>query len=157
MKFYSGIVKCGTCGVALSKAINVPEDQCLNAAIAASDRAFCPGHSKNSNLDFEWVAQPGVVDPPPAVPIADREFRGGMINMPEEIATAPMVVDVEVPAPPKVTADGIALEDLAEAAGVAPEAVLITDDAVYIGASGENGIQPVRVIGKRAPRPDQLG
>ena len=161
MKLYSGIVKCGTCGVALSRAVNVPEDRLLDAAISASDRAFCAGHSKNSNLDFEWITQEGQISPPaPAsVPVEERTFRGGMINMPEDAPpTPPTPQQGEIPAPPQVTPDGIAIADLAEAAGVDPAAVIVTEDAVYIGKPDENGIpQPMRVVGKNPPRADQLG
>jgi hypothetical protein len=185
MKFYSGIVKCATCGVALSKAINVPEDRLLDAAISASSRAFCAGHSKNSNLDFEWLAQPeGQIAPPapPPVPVEERTFRGGFINMPEDtpiqtaagnpgfppgttvqtVETRGAISSGEIPAPPRVTPrvtpDGIALEDLAEAAGVDPGQIAITEDAVYIGAKDENGVpQPVRVIGKSTATSGPVG
>ncbi len=128
MRFFTGIVKCATCGVALSKAVNVPETETLTAAIAASSRAFCEGHSKNSNLDFEWVAQEGKLPTPPSAPEPE----------------APAVEEK------KFTADGIALEDLAEAAG---EPIAKVPEGVYI--EGENGV-PLLVVGKNAPRADQI-
>lgn len=96
MKYFSGQAACGSCGKVLTTATNVPEDQLYAAADAVSSKAFCPGHSKNANLDFQWTETPAPRAAPAVAPVE---------------APAP-VVDV-LPAPVvRLNADGIAYEDL---------------------------------------------
>lgn len=139
MKLYSGIAKCGTCGKELTKAVNVPESELFDAAQSASSRAFCPGHSKNANLDFAWTEQAATL-PTPAV--AERATDAP----PPPVASEP----------PKLTPDGIALEDLARASvdeSIPPAAV-----EQHVMGKDENGIAvPMMIVGRNPPRADQLG
>lgn len=166
MKFFSGIVKCVTCEKPLGKTVDVPESDLLVAMNQAATRSFCPGHSKNTNIDIDWKEQ---APPDGAITDASIPLGNGPINHGVVVVRGPEVLggerhvitpeDVEgnqeVPAP-KITADGIALSDLSEAAGE-PIAMAPNGD-LYVEGKDENGMAvPMLVIGKNPPRQDQLG
>lgn len=138
MKLYSGIVKCGTCGKELGKVTNVPEDTegRIAAMTDASRNAFCPGHSRNLNIEIPaWDLQDG--------PIA------------KVASEARDTVASPAPEAPKLI-DGIAEEDFARAA--LDESIPPPLDGEHIMGKDENGMAtPMVIIGRNPPRADQLG
>lgn len=135
MKLYSGVVKCGTCGKNLGMVSNVPESARLEAMQSASSRAFCEGHSRNSNIEVPvWTEQ------------------GGRIHV---TADAGEVIPEEPKTAPKMTPDGI---DLADLAAASLDDSMLPPPLPQVMGKDENGAPvPLTIIGKNAPRPDQLG
>lgn len=132
MKLYTAAIRCGTCDKILGRVRDVPEENSarVDAMLSASKHAFCEGHTRNSNIE-----------------------PGAWVEQAERLGPAPTAIAEEPKTAPKMTPDGIALEDLAAAAldeGMPPMPQVIGKD--------ENGAPvPMTVIGKNPPRADQLG
>lgn len=82
MNTFSSIVRCATCGKVLSQARGIPatQEDVTAAAEAATRVLACPerGHMRNSNLRFDWIAEPAgspVIAPPAIVPVPTAEVR----------------------------------------------------------------------------------
>lgn len=130
MRYYVAKVSCSTCGKALMKSAVIPEDRLLDAAKAASSRAFCEGHSRNSNLNFDWQAV--------EAPMAKTEA--------PTAGDAPAVVIVEVapPAPPATDDHGIPLSELhrleLEENAIGESVIAVRDTEPSKGPPAANGV-----------------
>jgi hypothetical protein len=76
MQTFTSVVRCATCKRVLAKAAGIPgvQEDLTQAAEAATRVVACPerGHMRNSNLDFEWLAEPPgspiAANPPRVIP-----------------------------------------------------------------------------------------
>lgn len=146
MRHYIAIVTCATCGKELLKSAPVPEASTIEAAIAASTRAFCEGHSKNSNLNFAWA----LADAPPAQVFVGEAATGGAVT---PLRTLPAVDEpkdafgIPLAELHRLELEENAIEESAKVAPVAtPEpaldeepAIVLTEEAL---AKIENGVAP---------------